>query len=223
MDIRRRLMMKALNSPDIPDTEEVVLPYLEADGMSYVETDLAFSSEFAIINVLYGKEPNTSGGPLFTFHNGNANFCMVTPNGTTGVSNRRPLSNGSNVIVEHHKDSSIQAASYILLTSYIKESQGFGSYFSTFTTPLDTETLPYGNERCYQNYLETPAAYTSNVYMRILGNRLGAPVASGLKFVRTTIENNNGELLHDLIPVKLNGQLGIKDKITDKFWPFITH
>ena len=229
-------MMTTLTSPDIPDIpdpdipdtpdlEYEVLPYLDADGMSYVETDIALSSEFYIINTLYGKIPDsTPSGNVFTFHNGDANFCMVVPNGVNGVAARRPATNGTNVIVEHYKTSSIQAASYIILTIYMNQSQGYGSYYSTFTTPLDnTETLPYGSARCQSNYLESPAAYNGNVYMRILGNRLGAPASGGLKFVRTTIKNSNGELLHDLIPVNLDGQLGVKDKITNKFYPFAIH
>lgn len=223
--IRRRLMMmKAIISPDIPDTEEEVLPYLEADGMSYVETDIALSSEFDVINTLYGKVPaSTSSGVVFTFHNVDANFCMVTPNGVNGLASRRPSANGINVIAEHDKTSSIQAASYIILTLYMNQSQGYGCYYSTFTAPLNTETLPYGSTRCASNYLESPAAYSGNVYMRILGNRLGAPAASGVKFIRTTIEKSNGELLHDLIPVKRGDLLGVKDKITNKFWPFVNH
>lgn len=227
MDNRRRLLMKALNSsdvPTVPDTSDGTLPYLEADGLSYVDTDIAFSSKFAIINVLYGKEPNsTSTGNIFTFHNGDANLCMVAVNGVTGLASRRPSSSGTQVIVEHDKNSNIEAASYIIITLYMNKSQGYGSYFSTFTTPLDTETVPYGTERCYMNYLETPANYTDPTCMRILGNRLGAPAPSGIKFCRATIENDGGKLLHDLVPVKLDGQLGIKDKITGKFFPFITH
>lgn len=219
---RRLLMMTALTSPDIPDTEDKVLPYLEADGISYIDTDIALSSEFYIINTLYGKIPDsTSTGPVFTFHNGDANFCMVTPNGVNGLAGRRPSANGIDVIAEHDKTSSIQAASYIILTLYMNKSQGYGSYYSTFTAPLDTETLPHGIARCQKNYLEYPAAYSGNVYMRILGDRLGAPAASGLKFIRTTIEQSNGELLHDLIPVKRGNLLGVKDIITNKFWPFV--
>lgn len=75
--------MTTLASPDVPDVPDVeyeVLPYLEADGMSYVETDIALSSEFHIINTLFGKEPDsTPSGVAFTFHNGDANFCMVGP------------------------------------------------------------------------------------------------------------------------------------------------
>lgn len=218
------MMMTALTSPDIPDVEYEVLPYLEADGMSYVETDIALSSEFYIVNTLCGKNPDsTSYGTVFTFHNGDTNFCMVMQNGINGVAGRRPSANGINVIVEHDKTSSIQAASYIILTLYMDRSQGYGSYYSTFTSPLNTETLPYGSTRCYSNYLESPAAYSDSVYMRILGNRSGAPTSGGLKFVRTTIENSNGELLHDLIPVKRGIQLGVKDKITNKFYPFVIH
>lgn len=226
--IRRRLMiMTALTSPDIPDipdAEYEVLPYLEADGLSYVETDIALSSEFHIINTLYGKIPDsTPSGAVFTFHNVDANFCMVVPNGVNGVAARRPATNGVDVIVEHDKLSSIQSASYIILTLYMDNSRGYGSYYSTFTSPLNTETLPYGSTRCYSNYLESPAAYSDNVYMRILGNKVGTPASGGLKFVRTTIEKSNGELLHDLIPVKLDGQLGVIDKITNKFYPFVIH
>lgn len=219
--IRRRLMMMtALTSPD----EDKVLPYLEADGISYIDTDIALSSEFYIINTLYGKIPDsTSSGPVFTFHTEGANFCMVTPNGVNGLAGRRPSANGIDVITEHDKTSSIQAASYIILTLYMNESQGHGSYYSTFTTPLDTETLPYGRTKCEYNYLESPTAYSGNAYMRILGNRLDAPAASGLKFIRTTIEKSNGELLHDLIPVKRGNLLGVKDIITNKFWPFVNH
>lgn len=239
MDIRRRLMMKALNSsdipavPDVPDTPDVptvpdtsdgVLPYIEADGLSYVDTDIAFSSEFATINVLYGKEPNSSSsGCVLTFHNGDANLCMLALNGVKGLACRRPSSDGTRVIVEHDKTSSIQNASYIIATMYMDQSQGHGSYFSTFTTPVDMETLPYGEVRCYSNYLETPANYTNTTHLHILGNRSGAPAPSGVKFVRITIKNYGGELLHDLIPVRLDGQLGIKDTITGKFFPFITH
>ena len=210
--------------PDVPDIEYEVLPYLEGDGISYVETDISLSSEFYIINTLYGKIPDsTPSGNVFTFHNGDANFCMVGPSGVNGVAARRPATSGTNVIVEHDKVSSIQSASYIILTLYMDNSQGYGSYYSTFTSPLNTETLPSGSTRCQKNYLESPAAYSDNVYMRILGNKTGTPASGGLKFVRTTIKKSNGELLHDLIPVKLDGQLGVIDKITNRFYPFVKH